>query len=491
MTQVVRKGTLEEIIKELRRRIRILETSARTASVIATTIGYASVQDEGISLPSRTSIDFVGDGVNATDDPDNNRTIVTVTSDGASTADVWLYEEAIAYAGITGYTLTMLPVEGAVFADLNGLAMREGIDYTVDYATGIVTFHIPLTYSPPPSDVVMFRYESTGTVSPPPAPLPPTLISVTPTTVTAGSNVTLSIANMGATQDFWVVRIATSSTVLDCSVVSWSATTVVATIPDDPTLVLGQTYDCSIFIRDDTNGVTTNSLALTVNGTHYPGPSDAYGSSVFADAPLIYWRFSEPSGTAVADSSGYARVGAMSGSYTRGTPGLLISSPDLATNFGVSGEGYCYAAHDVGLETSAETIEFLSNMGGSGTRDVYQHDGRSRLKVAGGAGTYYVWDTGTSAWIAVGSTDSSWTFTSATRYLGVTYDGSTLIFYQDGVQYGAAISASMALPAGSGLVRFGAMNMNQGINTGDEFALYGAALDSARIGAHHAAGVTP
>lgn len=41
--------------------------------------GYVTIEDEGIALPQRTIIDFVGSNVTATDDPINGRTIVTIT----------------------------------------------------------------------------------------------------------------------------------------------------------------------------------------------------------------------------------------------------------------------------------------------------------------------------------------------------------------------------------------------------------------------------
>ena len=41
--------------------------------------GAVSVQDEGIDLPARTYLNFVGESVVATDDPDNDRVVVTIT----------------------------------------------------------------------------------------------------------------------------------------------------------------------------------------------------------------------------------------------------------------------------------------------------------------------------------------------------------------------------------------------------------------------------
>lgn len=45
------------------------------------TSGYATVQDEGVSLPQRTKLNFIGDQVTASDDVTNSSTDVTVTQD--------------------------------------------------------------------------------------------------------------------------------------------------------------------------------------------------------------------------------------------------------------------------------------------------------------------------------------------------------------------------------------------------------------------------
>jgi hypothetical protein len=47
--------------------------------------GSITVQDEGIEFPARPTLNFVGAGVSATDDPTNNRVVVSVPGGGATT----------------------------------------------------------------------------------------------------------------------------------------------------------------------------------------------------------------------------------------------------------------------------------------------------------------------------------------------------------------------------------------------------------------------
>jgi hypothetical protein len=53
----------------------------------AAAAGYATVQDEGVALTQRTTLDFVGAGVTATDDSGALRTVVTIPGTAAPSAD--------------------------------------------------------------------------------------------------------------------------------------------------------------------------------------------------------------------------------------------------------------------------------------------------------------------------------------------------------------------------------------------------------------------
>lgn len=54
-------------IKELEKSIITLQSLVDSINIILTTTGYKTVEDEGVALPQRTVINFVGDGVLASD----------------------------------------------------------------------------------------------------------------------------------------------------------------------------------------------------------------------------------------------------------------------------------------------------------------------------------------------------------------------------------------------------------------------------------------
>jgi hypothetical protein len=61
--------------------------------------GYSTVQDEGVALPQETTLDFVGAGVTAADDPLNARTTVTIPGGGGGGGGLpWALAESAGYA---------------------------------------------------------------------------------------------------------------------------------------------------------------------------------------------------------------------------------------------------------------------------------------------------------------------------------------------------------------------------------------------------------
>src|SRR4029079_16089703 len=62
-------------------------------------------------------------------------------------------------------------------------------------------------------------------------------------------------------------------------------------------------------------------------------PADAYGALVHSDEPLLYWRLNEQSGNSAADSGQLGINGTFTGTYTRGTAGVLDGVDDDSTQF--------------------------------------------------------------------------------------------------------------------------------------------------------------
>ncbi|MEF2977726.1 PKD domain-containing protein [Subtercola sp. YIM 133946] len=68
-------------------------------------------------------------------------------------------------------------------------------------------------------------------------------------------------------------------------------------------------------------------------------PADSYGNRIFTDAPSLYWRLDEASGSTAADAIGSGTTGNYFGGYTQGVAGALAGNPDTATSFDGSSGG--------------------------------------------------------------------------------------------------------------------------------------------------------
>ncbi|RFA13010.1 cell surface protein [Subtercola boreus] len=62
-------------------------------------------------------------------------------------------------------------------------------------------------------------------------------------------------------------------------------------------------------------------------------PADNYGNRVYNDAPSVYWRLNDASGTVAADASQGLDPGVISGGVTTGAAGALAGNPDKAFSF--------------------------------------------------------------------------------------------------------------------------------------------------------------
>jgi microcystin-dependent protein len=225
-------------------------------------------------------------------------------------------------------------------------------------------------------------------------------------------------------------------------------------------------------------------------GAYVPPPAPAaYAAEVLADAPLMYFRLGESSGTVMTDSSGNNRNGTYSGGVTLGTPGALLRDSNTAATFnGTTGLGTVADTTDLTAVTFEAWIK-----PSSGTTGVIC--GRESAVSANRIG--YIWMNGSKPEVVIfknGSTvgsvlsptsinDGQW------HHVVGTYDGTTIRLYVDGVQVGTPSTVvSGALPtADTNFViggRNGAGEFNGPI---DEVAYYTTALSAARVAAHYAA----
>src|SRR4051812_26523920 len=74
---------------------------------------------------------------------------ITGTDDSSETgsSDIWVFEKATAVAaGAQSYICQYVPITESLFLFLNGLALEEGSDYTVNWDTGTaaITFAVAI-----------------------------------------------------------------------------------------------------------------------------------------------------------------------------------------------------------------------------------------------------------------------------------------------------------------------------------------------------------
>lgn len=226
---------------------------------------------------------------------------------------------------------------------------------------------------------------------------------------------------------------------------------------------------------------------------------NTYTRAVLADSPLGYYHLGETSGTTMADSSGNARDGTYTGTYTLGQTGLVgAMGTDKSVRFN-QGPGSVADATWHRLNTDF-TIEFWFKMNTDPAASTFPGIIRRGSGSLGGWAVFYNSsrqlnfrrDTGAGR-----SSDSTGlllptTASGATAYFAITYNeaATTLKFYKDGSEVVAArnTAASWTDTTLASALTFGIGDTaGQGDHTLDEVAIYGTELSSARISAHYAA----
>ncbi len=204
--------------------------------------------------------------------------------------------------------------------------------------------------------------------------------------------------------------------------------------------------------------VTTNgfgpSPTATSNAVTPSGSASTYASTVLGDAPAIYYRLSDPSGTLAADSSGNARNAYyQSTPYTLGVGGALVGDSDPAVtispnccNFGQQfggsevqyrqtaglASGNAARSVEVWVKTTNFGLQGLAGWGNTGSLQAFQLamlNGNQISVTSGANDTALVF--ASSSTIANGS----WHLITAT------YDGTTLTVYLDGQSLGTGTFA--------------------------------------------------
>jgi hypothetical protein len=207
---------------------------------------------------------------------------------------------------------------------------------------------------------------------------------------------------------------------------------------------------------------------------------------VLADNPLGYWRLGEANGGTAADSSGNGRNGSYVNGVGLGVAGALFGDPNTAAAF--DGVDDCVQVpDDSALRLNASwSIEFWAK----------QISWRNSVPGILGKGAghtphgYVIWaDPAGALWFERNNHKASsgnGALTSSFHHFVVTYDGSNVRWYVNGV---LKTTVAMNFPPNNGTQ---ALTIGEGDEYGnngiDEVALYSTTLSAARIAAHYAAG---
>lgn len=230
----------------------------------------------------------------------------------------------------------------------------------------------------------------------------------------------------------------------------------------------------------------------------------SYAQTVLQDAPLIYWRQGDASGTTMTDSSGHARHGSYVNTPTLGVPGLLTSDTDKAVQYAAASSQYGQypmATGDTAIyQSNVWTIECLfkptaTGQAGKGIISRQFHSGGTGIQFVMGLGHNNNGTDNDMPWVGFYDSGNVWRMVASTTaltsgsiyHLAGTWDGTTMNLVRNG-----AVEVT-GTPGGSVVWDQGAVYVGVDWGTGyvsgviDEVAIYGAALTPARLAAHHAA----
>ena len=271
--------------------------------------------------------------------------------------------------------------------------------------------------------------------------------------------------------------------------VAWSSSPLeIARYSQTSTTVPGATIDEVAFYN--------TVLSASRVAAHYEAGASIYKEVVLADAPLVYYRLDETSGTTAIDVSGGGNNGTYSSSPTLGVAGALAGDSDTAVTFVAASSHTMQTAFWSALNITTLTLEcwvkttganqaICGRQGGTSVPYSMFVDASGKLqlviKTSGTSGTNY---SDTSSTII---NDGAW------HYVAITRDNTTAIisFYVDGVLTSSIASTSAPnITTSFGFAVSGRGGTPRLDGTVDEVALYGTALSAARIAKHYAVGAS-
>lgn len=120
-----------------------------------------------------------------------------------------------------------------------------------------------------------------------------------------------------------------------------------------------------------------NKLLRITSGGAVTPPTPTYASTVLADSPIHYWRFSETTGTSVDDIGSTPQDGTVSGEFSRGAISLVPSSTDAAIDLVAGGVSVGTAARVSAQQTFSFECWFrVDSVAGNSANPVLFFSGR-------------------------------------------------------------------------------------------------------------------
>lgn len=214
----------------------------------------------------------------------------------------------------------------------------------------------------------------------------------------------------------------------------------------------------------------------------------SYSAEVLADSPTCYYRLDETSGTTTLDSSGNARAGFYTGTYTLNQTGLLSNDSNACFSMNQGGVQISAAAWQNTSFWTAEAWIYPTNV--SGNRTIVMHDDHGaqiawRLFLNGTTLSCYWKPTGASLELLQGGTCP----VNTISHVVATYDGTSLKLYLNGTNVATRNQSGTTQSVSSG-IRMGEHDSSHNepfIGRMDEVSVYNYALSAARVSAHYAA----
>ncbi len=280
-------------------------------------------------------------------------------------------------------------------------------------------------------------------------------------------------------------------------------TAVTGTGYTDTAVANGTTYEYRITAVDTADNESAPSATATAQPTAPPAPPEpttppppagpcaatgSYSSDVLATGGLAaYWRLGDSTGTVACEARGTSE-GQYKGGFTLERPGLLTGDANTSARFD-GATGYVKVFDNPALDpSSAMTLEAWVDTGApTASQTILRKQYQYLLRISGGSLIGRIWWSPSS----YTEVDSPAVITGGAQHLAMTYDGTAIRLYRNGVEIASRPATG---PVGSDtsaiyIGKSGGYDYFDGRL--DEVALYRAALSQATLAAHYREGTAP